>query len=76
CVPTWNFCKLDDSEGANITYSNSISLFKNFPKGWISWGNYCDKAYKETNDEIWLQYAVSCFLQDIKFENFPYQILE
>lgn len=34
--------KLNDSEGANIAYSNSISLFKNFPKGWISWGNYCD----------------------------------
>ena len=34
--------KLNDSEGANLAYSNAISLFKNFPKGWISWGNYCD----------------------------------
>lgn len=25
------------------------------------------QAYKEINDEIWLEYAVSCFLQGIKF---------
>ena len=34
--------KLNDSEGANAAYSSAISLFKNLPKGWISWGNYCD----------------------------------
>ncbi|XP_022879771.1 transcription-associated protein 1-like isoform X2 [Olea europaea var. sylvestris] len=59
--------KLNDCEGANIAYSNAISLFKNLPKGWISWGNYCDMAYRETHEEIWLEYAVSCFLQGIKF---------
>ncbi|KAK9062066.1 hypothetical protein SSX86_019251 [Deinandra increscens subsp. villosa] len=59
--------KLHDCEGANLSYSNAISLFKNLPKGWISWGNYCDMAFKETHDEIWLEYAVSCFLQGIKF---------
>ncbi|XP_059645489.1 uncharacterized protein LOC132287044 [Cornus florida] len=59
--------KLNDCEGANLAYSNAITLFKNLPKGWISWGNYCDMAYKETHDEIWLEYAVSCFLQGIKF---------
>ncbi|XP_048334555.2 uncharacterized protein LOC107424364 isoform X2 [Ziziphus jujuba] len=61
------FLKLNDSESANASYSNAISLFKNLPKGWISWGNYCDMAYKETHEEIWLEYAVSCFLQGIKF---------
>ncbi|KAF7809661.1 transformation/transcription domain-associated protein-like [Senna tora] len=59
--------KLNDSDGANLAYSNAISLFKNLPKGWISWGNYCDMAYRETHEEIWLEYAVSCFLQGIKF---------
>ncbi|XP_049383285.1 uncharacterized protein LOC125847672 isoform X2 [Solanum stenotomum] len=59
--------KLNDCEGANLAYSNAISLFKNLPKGWISWGNYCDMAYKETHEEIWLEYSVSCFLQGIKF---------
>lgn len=59
--------KLNDSEGANLAYSNAITLFKNLPKGWISWGNYCDMAYKETHEEMWLEYAVSCFLQAIKF---------
>ncbi|XP_022741614.1 transformation/transcription domain-associated protein-like isoform X2 [Durio zibethinus] len=59
--------KLNDSEGANLAYSNAISLFKDLPKGWISWGNYCDMAYKDSHDEIWLEYAVSCFLQGIKF---------
>lgn len=37
--------KLNDSENANNAYSNAISLFKNLPKGWISWGNYCDMVY-------------------------------
>ncbi|GLT44576.1 hypothetical protein SLA2020_184620 [Shorea laevis] len=59
--------KLNDSEDANVAYSRAISLFKNLPKGWISWGNYCDMAYKDSQDEIWLEYAVSCFLQGIKY---------
>ncbi|XP_044469337.1 transcription-associated protein 1-like isoform X2 [Mangifera indica] len=59
--------KLNDTEGANVAYSSTISLFKNLPKGWISWGNYCDMVYKEGNDEVWLEYAISCFLQGIKF---------
>ncbi|KAI3989472.1 hypothetical protein MKX01_022747 [Papaver californicum] len=59
--------KLNDCENANLAYSNAISLFKHLPKGWISWGNYCDMVYKETHDEVWLEYAVSCFLQGIKY---------
>ncbi|XP_068325472.1 uncharacterized protein [Pyrus communis] len=59
--------KLNDYEGANLSYSNAVSLFRNVPKGWISWGNYCDMAYRERNDETWLEYAVCCFLQGIKF---------
>ncbi|XP_051127175.1 transcription-associated protein 1-like isoform X2 [Andrographis paniculata] len=59
--------KLSDCEGANVAYSHAITLFKNLPKGWISWGNYCDMAYRETHEEIWLEYAVSCFLQGVKF---------
>ena len=34
--------KMNDCENANLHYSNAISLFKHLPKGWISWGNYCD----------------------------------
>ncbi|KAF5199838.1 Transcription-associated protein [Thalictrum thalictroides] len=59
--------KLGDCENANLAYSNAISLFKHLPNGWISWGNYCDMIYKETQEEFWLEYAVSCFLQGIKF---------
>ncbi|XP_047320592.1 transformation/transcription domain-associated protein-like [Impatiens glandulifera] len=59
--------KLNDCESANNAYSQAISLFKNLPKGWISWGNYCNMAYNETHEEIWLEYSVSCFLQGIKF---------
>ena len=39
------FLKRKESEDANMAYSNAISLFKNLPKGWISWGNYCDMVY-------------------------------
>lgn len=38
------FLKLNDSDNANLAYSNAISLFKNLPKGWISWGNYCESV--------------------------------
>ncbi|KAJ0977309.1 hypothetical protein J5N97_012783 [Dioscorea zingiberensis] len=59
--------KLNDCENANIAYSTAINLLKHLPKGWISWGNYCDLIYKETHDELWLEYAVSCFFQGIKY---------
>nr|XP_019701767.1 transformation/transcription domain-associated protein isoform X2 [Elaeis guineensis] len=59
--------KMNDCENANLHYSNAISLFKHLPKGWISWGNYCDMIYKETREDLWLEYAVSCFFQGIKF---------
>lgn len=59
--------KLHESENANLAYSSAISLYKHLAKGWISWGNYCDKIYKETREETWLEYTVSCFLQGIKY---------
>lgn len=34
--------KLNDADGANVSFSNAISLFRNLPKGWISWGQYAD----------------------------------
>lgn len=37
--------KLNECENANLSYSNAITLFKNLPKGWISWGNYCDMVF-------------------------------
>lgn len=37
--------KLNDTEGANVAYSNAISIFKNLSKGWISWGNYTDMVF-------------------------------
>ncbi|KAH9662788.1 non-specific serine/threonine protein kinase [Citrus sinensis] len=58
--------KLNDADGANVSFSNAISLFRNLPKGWISWGQYADMVYKENNEEIWLEYTVHCFLQGIK----------
>ncbi|XP_038988658.1 transformation/transcription domain-associated protein-like isoform X2 [Phoenix dactylifera] len=59
--------KMNDCENANLQYSNAISLFKHLPKGWIHWGNYCDMIYKETHEDLWLEYAVSCFFQGIKY---------
>ncbi|KAJ7564762.1 hypothetical protein O6H91_02G032300 [Diphasiastrum complanatum] len=59
--------KMNDSENANQAFSNTISLFKHLPKGWISWGNHCDQVYKESGKDLWLEYAVSCFLQGIKY---------
>ncbi|KAG8079526.1 hypothetical protein GUJ93_ZPchr0007g3092 [Zizania palustris] len=51
--------KMNDCENANVAYSNAITLFKHLPKGWISWGSYCDMIFKQTNEELWLEYARS-----------------
>lgn len=59
--------KMNDCENANVAYSNAITLFKHLPKGWISWGNYCDMIFKETQEEVWLEYAASCFFQGVKY---------
>ncbi|KAG6555625.1 hypothetical protein Mapa_002860 [Marchantia paleacea] len=59
--------RLNDSENANQAFSMAISLFKFLAKGWISWGNHCDQVYKESSEELWLEYAVSCLLQGIKY---------
>ncbi|KAL2624095.1 hypothetical protein R1flu_008340 [Riccia fluitans] len=59
--------RMNDSENANQAFSMAISLFKFLSKGWISWGNHCDQVYKESSEELWLEYAVSCLLQGIKY---------
>ncbi|KAL3681984.1 hypothetical protein R1sor_000006 [Riccia sorocarpa] len=59
--------RMNDSENANQAFSMAISLFKFLAKGWISWGNHCDQVYKESSEELWLEYAVSCLLQGIKY---------
>ncbi|KAJ4791719.1 Transformation/transcription domain-associated protein [Rhynchospora pubera] len=59
--------KMNDSNAANLNYSNAISIYKHLAKGWISWGNYCDMVYKETREEAWLEYAVCCFFQGVKY---------
>lgn len=37
--------KLNDTDGANLAYSNAISVFNNLSKGWISWGTYSDMVF-------------------------------
>ncbi|CAM6100600.1 unnamed protein product [Calypogeia fissa] len=59
--------RMNDSENANQAFSMAISLFPNLAKGWLSWGNHCDQVYKETGEELWLEYAVSCLLQGVKY---------
>lgn len=61
--------RLGDGEAANQSFSAAITMYKNLPKGWISWGNYCDQVYKETGEQLWLEYSVSCLLQGIKCGN-------
>lgn len=39
--------KMNDCENANLAYSNAITLFKHLPKGWISWGGYCDMVCRD-----------------------------
>lgn len=36
--------KMNDSEGANQTYSVALNIFRELSQGWISWGYYCLKV--------------------------------
>ena len=38
------FLKMNQGDNANASYSTAIGYTKNFAKGWISWGNYCDQV--------------------------------
>lgn len=59
--------KLSDCEGANLAYSNAITLFKNLPKGWISWGNYCDMVCISLS---WFNLLISFFFLISQICNF------
>nr|GEX15895.1 transformation/transcription domain-associated protein-like [Tanacetum cinerariifolium] len=43
-------------------------------KGWISWGNYCDMAFKETHDEILLEYTMNCRAFDKFVDQIPHWV--
>jgi transformation/transcription domain-associated protein len=59
--------KMNDCENANVAYSNAITLFKHLPKGWISWGNYCDMVWfylyvcNATSVSKFFEYNYDCF---------------
>lgn len=57
--------KMNECETANQSYSNAITLFKHLPKGWISWGNYCDMVRSFMLSIVTIQ--ISTFV-DLKFD--------
>eukprot|EP00898_Chlorokybus_atmophyticus_P003741 jgi/Chlat1/4368/Chrsp29S04524 len=57
--------RMGDSDAANQAFSTSIALNKNSAKGWVSWGAYCDEVFQSTNEQVWLEYAVSCYLRSL-----------
>eukprot|EP00897_Mesotaenium_endlicherianum_P005503 jgi/Mesen1/4981/ME000248S04265 len=86
--------RMGEGENANQAYATAISLFRHHPKGWVSWGNYCDqllllvlqlpsnarpaahrrrqaqgrgRVYKETGEQAWLEFAVACLLQGVRY---------
>eukprot|EP00958_Prasinococcus_capsulatus_P028071 scaffold6247_cov416-Prasinococcus_capsulatus_cf.AAC.17 len=61
--------RLGDGEQAHHLYLTALQLNRNLVKGWPSWGTFCDSRYTESNDPLFLEYAVSCYLQGIKYGN-------
>jgi transformation/transcription domain-associated protein len=58
--------QLGDANGANASYSTSISLCKQLAEAWISWGKFCrDRSDGESNASFGQQTA-TCYLQGIK----------
>lgn len=57
--------RIGDANGANAAFSQSLMLHRHSPDTWVSWGAYCDHMYEasQPRNPMWLEYAVSCYLQ-------------
>jgi len=54
---------LREADNANTAYSTALSLCQQLPEGWVSWGTHCDQMYQAQKNPVWLEYAVTCYLQ-------------
>mmetsp|Transcript_3976 Transcript_3976/g.6916 ORF Transcript_3976/g.6916 Transcript_3976/m.6916 type:complete len:1721 (-) Transcript_3976:97-5259(-) len=59
----------DLSDQANHAYSNALSVYNQFYRGWLSWGAFCDGCFTESNGKHirWAEYAVNCYLQAVRY---------
>ena len=62
--------KLNESEAANIEFSNAVSICPGLSQCWISWGDYYIENYNnippQEKKPLYVEYALSCYLQGIR----------
>ncbi|RHY58145.1 hypothetical protein DYB30_004780, partial [Aphanomyces astaci] len=56
---------LGNTHDANAAFSQSLQLCESYGKGWLSWGQYCDKLFVERQDVAFAAQTIACYLQAV-----------
>lgn len=58
--------RLNQISEASTYFSTSVSLYENLEKGWLSWAQFSDQIFSQTNGIEHAEYAIICYLQAIR----------
>jgi len=58
---------LGEHGAANNAFSTSLSLHRQLPEAWLSWGTFNDMMYASSGDKAYLESCAACYLQAIRF---------
>ncbi|KAH9107563.1 hypothetical protein LEN26_014254, partial [Aphanomyces euteiches] len=56
---------LGDKNEANKAFSHSLQICDSYGKGWLSWGQYCDKLFVERKEIEFAAQTIACYLQAV-----------
>ncbi|ETW06733.1 hypothetical protein H310_02900 [Aphanomyces invadans] len=56
---------LGDTHEANQAFSRCLQICDSYGKGWLSWGQYCDKLFAERMDVEFAAQTIACYLQAV-----------
>jgi hypothetical protein len=58
---------LGEHGAANNSFSTALTLHRQLPEGWLSWGTFNDAMYSSSGDKAYLESTAACYLQAIRF---------
>ncbi|KAF0701086.1 Aste57867_8383 [Aphanomyces stellatus] len=56
---------LGDKNEANQAFSHCLQICDSYGKGWLSWGQYCDKLFVERKEIEFAAQTIACYLQAV-----------
>lgn len=58
---------LGEQQAASNAFCTALTLHRQLPAGWLSWGKWNDSMYASSGDKTQLESAAACYLQSIRF---------